>query len=91
MQRKWPGLLSVPLLEGRRDTSEIDAGPRRGLTIAYTRRQRLQDVLQSEGHFSTPAPTFSDRLSQLVCSLLTQVIHAPLSAPKAISHAGSSD
>ena len=67
MQRRWPGLFLAPLLEGWRGTSETDAGPRRGLTKACIRRQRLQDVSQTEGDVSTPAPTFSNRLSQLAC------------------------
>lgn len=66
-QRRWPGLLLARLLEGRRGMWETDAGPRRGLTTAYTRRQRLQDESQNEGDASTPAPALSNRHSWLVC------------------------
>ena len=46
---------------------ETGAGPRRGLTTVYIRQQRLQDVSQNEGDFSTPGPALSDRRSQQAC------------------------
>lgn len=62
-QRRWPGSPLAPLLEGRRGMWKTDAGPRRDLRTAYTRRQRLQDVLQNVGDFSTPAPALSNHRS----------------------------
>ena len=67
MQRRWPGLLLAPLVEGPRGMWETDAGPRIGRTTAYIRRQTLQDVSQNEGDFSTPRPGLSNSHSSLAC------------------------
>lgn len=53
-------------------------------------QQKSQDGLRNEDYFSTPA-NYRQRSSFSLGENLTHEIQAPLSRPKAISHAGSRD